>query len=77
MAKATNEERLMKIETQIDDIKETMKNHCSEQREDFDKVLRKLDEMHNAFAGKWVEKVVISGALILLTIIMALVQYIL
>jgi hypothetical protein len=76
MAKATNEERLMKIETQVEDIKETMKNHCEDQREDFDKVLRKLDEMHNAFAGKWVEKVVIGGALALITIIMALINFI-
>ena len=76
MARATNEERLMKIETQIDDIKDTVKNHCQEQREDFDKVFRKLDELHNAFAGKWVEKVVIGGAIATITIIVALIQYI-
>ena len=56
----TTGERMAKIETQIVDIKEGLSQHVDEQRKDFDKVFNKLDEMHSAFAGKWVEKIVVG-----------------
>jgi len=55
----------MKVETQVTELKTDLKQHSIDQREDFDKVFRKLDEMQNSFAGKWVEKIVI-GLIILI-----------
>ena len=66
----------MKIETQIEDIKGTMKTHCEQQREDFDKIFKKLDDLKESFAGKWVEKVVIGVVIAGITLIVAVLQYI-
>jgi len=74
MVKVTNGERMAKIEERLKNTSEQLKNHTEEQREDFDKVFKKIDElqehMNKSFAGKWVEKIsigiiiVIVGALI-------------
>ena len=61
----TTKERLMKVETQVTELKTDLKQHSIDQREDFDKIFQKLDEMQNSFAGKWVEKIVI-GLIILI-----------
>ena len=50
----------MKVETQMTDIKESIEEHKIEQRQDFDKVLEKLDSLDGKFAGKWVEKIQIG-----------------
>lgn len=57
----TNGERLMRLETQIDDIKKDIEIHNNEQREDFDKIFKKLDSLSQTFAAKWVEKVAIGA----------------
>ncbi len=59
-------ERLMKVETQITELKSDLKQHCGDQREDFDKVFKKLDSMSKSFAGKWVEKVIVGIIIILI-----------
>ena len=53
-------ERMMKVETQITEIKSDLKLQAQHQREDFDKVFNKLDLLGGKFAGKWVEKAFIS-----------------
>jgi len=46
------------------DLEKKVDCHLIEQREDFDKVFRKLDHLQGKFAGKfagkWVEKVIIG-----------------
>jgi predicted nucleic acid-binding Zn-ribbon protein len=53
-------ERLMRLETNVDNINTSLNRHSIEQREDFDKVLKKLDNLDKRFAGKWTEKVLIT-----------------
>jgi len=60
MTKITNAERMAKIETEIGNLKTGLEKHITEQREDFNKVFNKLDDLHESFAGKWVEKVSIG-----------------
>jgi len=58
MAKTVTE-RMAVIETRMQGINDTLKDHVEEQREDFKKVLEKLDNLDSKFAGKWVEKGII------------------
>jgi hypothetical protein len=53
-------ERIVKMETKIENVSKKMDEHCSEQRQDFDRVFNKLDTLNNKFAGKWVEKIVVG-----------------
>jgi len=62
----TTGERLMKVETQMKDVKEVV-----------DKIDKKLDGLCINFAGKWVEKGVITLAVVGLTLILTLIGYIL
>ena len=69
MTKSTNEERLMRIETQ-------MEEHCKMQEHQNNEIIKRLDSLDNKFAGKWVEKVAIGIVLTGITIILALVNII-
>jgi len=62
----TTGERLMKVETQMKDVKEVV-----------DKIDKKLDGLCINFADKWVEKGVITLAVVGLTLILTLIGYIL
>ena len=62
----TTGERLMKVETQVIEIKDDLKQHTVDQREDFDKVFKKLDDMSKSYAGKWVEKVSVGLIIMIL-----------
>ena len=62
----TTGERLMKVETQVEDVK------CI-----VDKIDKKLDGLCINFAGKWVEKGIITLAVVGLTLIITLISYIL
>jgi hypothetical protein len=75
--KISTGERLMRLETQVTGIKDSLEEHKHEQRQDFDKILNKLDDLDGKFANKWVEKVIV-GALIagLGTIISAIIYFI-
>jgi len=66
----TTKERLMKLETNIDNIKKKLDDHATEQRIDFANLMEKLDNMQNSFAGKWVEKVILG---LLITIISSII----
>jgi len=44
----------------LKDLDRKVDTHIHEQREDFDKVFKKLDLLTNSFAGKWVERVTIG-----------------
>ena len=59
-------ERIVKLETQMTNIDKKIENHCTDNKEGFKAVLKKLDEMENRFAGKWVEKVAIGVSIVLL-----------
>ncbi len=54
-------ERLMKVETEMKGIKKSLDEHKKEQREDFDLVFNKLDNLNGKFAGKWVEKIALGS----------------
>ena len=80
MTKTTGE-RMTRIETQIESIKEDLSLHCVNQRADFDKVFKKIDEIpksiSSGFAGKWVEKVAIGSLVgVIAGIIVLLIQII-
>ena len=62
----TTGERLMKVETQMKDVKEVV-----------DKIDKKLDGLCINFAGKWVEKGIITLAVVGLTLVLTLIGYIL
>ena len=70
---ATTSERLAIMETKVTDIDNKLDNHICEQRQDFDKVLSKLDDLDKKFAGKWVEKVSIG---LLISIFASIITYI-
>ena len=70
----------MKLETNIDNIKDSLEAHVEDQKmdvqdrkTDYNHIMDKLDSMHNSFAGKWVEKVIVgiivTGAGIIITIL--------
>jgi len=65
MTKATSE-RLAVIETEMTGIKESLNTHITEQRDDFNRVFRKLESLEKRYAGKWVEKISI-GVLIMVS----------
>ena len=56
----TNSERIVAMETEVKNVNEVLKQHVEEQREDFQRLHDKLDDMKSSFAGKWVEKVLIG-----------------
>ena len=79
MVRITNGERMAKIEERLKNTNEQLKTHTEEQREDFDKVFSKIDDlqkdMHSSFAGKWVEKISIGIIIVIVgALITALVQ---
>ena len=79
MVRITNGERMAKIEERLKNTNEQLKTHCDEQREDFDKVFTKIDDlqeyMDNSFAGKWVEKITIGIIIVLVgALVTALLQ---
>lgn len=53
-------ERLVRLETKVDDISKEQRNAHVESRESFAKIYEKLDTMEARFAAKWVEKVAIG-----------------
>ncbi len=61
----------MRLETQVTGLQASIDEHKEEQREDFDKVFKKLDDLDGRFAGKWVEKIQIG---VVITIIGAIVS---
>ena len=61
--------RLAKVEQKVDDAMSMIKANTQEQRQDFDRIFEKLDNLDNQFASKWVEKLVIG---ILISIIAAI-----
>lgn len=63
----------MRLETQITDIKKDIATHTEHQRQDFEKLYKKLDTLNDNFAGKWVEKVSVG---VLITVIAGLLLYI-
>jgi len=63
-------ERLAKLEQKVTDIDKKLDNHTLEQRQDFDKVFEKLDNLSGKFAGKWTEKVIIGTIIIILGFIL-------
>jgi len=65
--------KMAKIETNLDNIKDSLEIHVQDQKEDFNHIMNKLDNMHNSFAGKWVEKVAIGSVLAILTAIVTFV----
>jgi hypothetical protein len=72
MANKTNEERLMKIETQ-------MTEHCKMNEYQNEEIIKRLSALEtslkNEFAGKWTEKVLIGLVIGGITIIITLFQY--
>ena len=56
----TQATRLVRVETKMEDISKKLDEHVLTQREDFQKVFKKLDDLHGSFAGKWVEKVIVG-----------------
>jgi hypothetical protein len=55
------------MEVEIKNVNEKLDKHCSEQRQDFDKVFNKLDNLDGKFASKWVEKVAVGSLISILT----------
>ena len=53
-------ERLAVVETKMTSIEKKIDEHYKRQREDFNIVFDKLDNMSGKFAGKWVEKIAIG-----------------
>ena len=49
----TNSERIVAMETEVKNVNEVLKQHVEEQREDFQRLHDKLDDMKSSFAGKW------------------------
>jgi len=47
---------MAQLKQKVTDLGDKVDNHIAEQRQDFDKVFEKLDDLHGKFAGKWVEK---------------------
>ena len=79
MVRITNGERMAKIEERLKNTNKQLKTHCDEQREDFDKVFTKIDDlqehMNKSFAGKWVEKITIGIIIVLVgALVTALLQ---
>ena len=62
--------RLVRLETQVTDMKGSLDEHKLEQREDFDKLFTKIDALETKFAGKWVEKIQIG---IIITVISSII----
>ena len=56
----TMSERMMKIETEVGIIKDSLKDHTDNQREDFDKLFKKIDNLDGKYSAKWVEKGIIA-----------------
>jgi len=75
--KLTTGERLMKLETQVTDIKSSLEEHKLEQRKDFDKLFTKLDGLDDKYSSKWVEKAVITIGVGLSTAIVGALIYLL
>lgn len=67
--------RMAKMEQKITDINGKLDNHIQEQREDFNKVFSKLDNLNNKFAGKWVEKLSMGILLALITALIGLILH--
>jgi hypothetical protein len=77
----TMAERVVKIETKVDNLEGALKSHTDEQREDFVTVNTgikelgvKIDNQDSKYSSKWVEKAVISiivGAAISLIVVLA------
>lgn len=65
-------ERMVKVETKIESISNKLDRHAHEQREDFDKVLKKLDSLDSKFASKWVEKAIFGLLFSFVTMIITL-----
>lgn len=57
MTKLNQGERLVKIETHLEELKEKFDNHIEREDKRWDDLITKLDQQDNKFAGKWVEKV--------------------
>jgi len=77
-------EKIVALEVKVQGLDDKIDKHIDEQREDFnkinskiDKVYDKLDEFHNVFASKWVEKGIIAiGVSLFGAIVWAVVQII-
>ena len=52
-------EGLAMLKQKVTDISSNLEQHTLDQRQDFDKVFSKLDNLDGKFANKWVEKVII------------------
>ena len=73
MVKVTTGERLMRLETQMDDVKELLKDMKEEQC----KTNAKLDTLDNKYANKWVEKGMLTLLGLFVTTFIAFLIYIL
>ena len=69
MTKVTTGERLMRLETQMDDVKELLKDMKTEQC----KTNAKLDELDSKYANKWVEKGMVTLMIAAITAVVAIV----
>lgn len=53
-------ERLMRVETKMENIEVKLDAQAKRNREDFQLVFDKIDGLRSRFAGKWVEKLVLG-----------------
>jgi len=71
----TTGERLVRLETQVTDMKGSLEEHKLEQRQDFDKLFMKIDSLENKFAGKYVEPMVKGILLTLISSVIGAIIY--
>jgi len=61
----------------VDDINSKLDTHIVEQREDFNKLFVKIDNLKDDFASKWVEKLTLTVAItVFVTIIGGIIKFI-